>query len=67
MFVGVTNDVHEDDPPTVKCNATYRYYIHFKHSSLEKWNRVVIPDCIKDIIRSEYPEPNGEYMGHKNY
>ncbi len=67
MFVGVTDDVHADEPPNEKRKAAYRYYVQFKHGSLGKGNRVVIPDCIKELIRSRYPDPNGEYMGHKNF
>ena len=67
MFVGVTNNDHEDDPLNTKRKAAYWYYIHFKHGTLRKGNRVVIPDCIKELIHSKYPDPDGEYMGHKNY
>jgi hypothetical protein len=67
MFVGVTNDVHEDEPNNAKRKAAYRYYVQFKHGRLGQGNRVVIPDCIKDLIRSQYPDPNGEYMGHKDF
>ena len=63
----MTDDVHAEEPPNEKRKAAYRYYVQFKHGSLGQGNRVVIPDCIKDLIRSRYPDPNGEYMGHKNF
>ena len=69
MFVGVTKNVHEDDPPKAKHKAAYWYYVHFKHGTLRKGNIVVIPDCIKELsaLNTLISDPNGEYMGHKNY
>ena len=62
------NGVHTDKPPNKKWKAAYRYYVQFKHGSLGKGNRVIIPDsCIKDLILSRYPDPNGEWVGHKKF
>ena len=67
MFIGVTDDVHGDDPPNVKRKMAYKYYVGWKHGPLGKGNRVVIPDCVKELIRSRYPDPDGVYMGHKDF
>ena len=67
MFVGVTNNFHDNEPPNAKHKAAYPYYLQFKHGSLGKGNSAISPDCIKDLIHSKYPNPNGEYMGHKDF
>ena len=55
MFVGVTNNIHGDEPPNSKHKAAYQYDVKFKHGTLGKGNCVVILDCIKDLIQSHYP------------
>ena len=67
MFIGVTDDVHPEDVPNKKRKRCYKYYVGWKHAPLGKGNRVVIPECIKELIRSQYPDPNGVYMGHKDF
>ena len=60
------DDVHGDDLPNMKHKMVYQYYVGWKHGPLGKGNWVEIPDCIKELIRSHYANPDGVYMGHKH-
>jgi hypothetical protein len=41
----------------------YRNYISFVHGHLGRGNRKVIPACVVAYIRSQWPEPDGNYRG----
>jgi hypothetical protein len=54
-------------------NSTRRKYLYQQmaltssEGPLGKGNRIVLPDCIKNGIRSLLPEDKeGKYMGHKD-
>ncbi|XP_008189958.1 P2X purinoceptor 7-like [Acyrthosiphon pisum] len=46
----------------------YKQYTSWVNSwiAMGKGNRVVLPACVVQKIRKEYPEPNGIYVGFKN-
>jgi hypothetical protein len=57
----------------VPSNSTRRKYLYrqlaliISDGPLGKGNRIVLPDCVKDGIRSLLPEDKkGKYMGHKD-
>ncbi|KAL4126499.1 hypothetical protein QTP88_010721 [Uroleucon formosanum] len=54
-------------------NKTWRFICYKQYTSwVNSWiamgrgNRVVLPACVEQKIREEYPEPNGIYVGFKN-
>ncbi|KAL4105106.1 hypothetical protein QTP88_020378 [Uroleucon formosanum] len=54
-------------------NKTWRFICYKQYTSwVNSWiamgrgNRVVLPACVVQKIREEYPEPNGIYVGFKN-
>ena len=42
----------------------YRQYVLAVHGVLGRGNRVVVPSCVRDFIRSLFPDPEESYMGH---
>ena len=36
------------------------------HGFLGRGNRVVVPKCVAEFIRDMFPDPEGQYMGHRN-
>ena len=51
-------------PPNVARRRLYATYVRAVHGVLGRGNRVVVPSCVKKIIRDMFPDPEGEYMGH---
>ena len=51
-------------PPNTARRTLYRNYIGAVHGYLGRNNRVVVPVCVRDLIRKMFPDPAGEYMGH---
>lgn len=43
----------------------YRSYINFTHGYLGRKHRRVIPSCIVNYIRQQWPDPEGSYVGFK--
>ena len=50
--------------PNVAHRWLYATYVRAKHGVLGRGNRVVVPQCVKDLIREMFPDPHGEYMCH---
>ena len=50
--------------PNVARRRLYVTYIRAAHGILGCGNRVVVPSCVKDLIRDIFPDPDREYMGH---
>lgn len=51
-------------------NTSYRYhayksYVNFVHGYLGRANRRVIPACVVAFIRTQWPDPNGSYIGYR--
>ena len=53
-----------DVAPNVARRNLYQAYTYAVHGRLGRGNRVVIPDCVVELIRELFPDPDGEYMGH---
>ena len=51
-------------PPNVARRRLYATYVRVLHGVLGRGNRVVVPSCVKDLIREMFPDPQEEYMGH---
>ena len=43
----------------------YRLYTRAVHRPLGRGIRKVAPDCVAELIRELFPDPDGNYMGHK--
>ncbi|NXC42436.1 P2RX7 protein, partial [Penelope pileata] len=43
--------------------AAYRQYIHWRFGSFDLEDRAVIPSCCRRLIRSTYPDVDGNYTG----
>ena len=50
--------------PNVARRQLYRHYVVAAHGVLGRGNRVVVPSCVRDFIRSLFPDPEESYMGH---
>ena len=50
--------------PNVARHRLYATYVRAVHGVLGRGNRVVVPSCVKDLIREMFPDPQEEYMGH---
>ena len=50
--------------PNVARRRLYATYVRAAYGVLGRGNRVVVPSCVKDLIREMFPDPQGEYMGH---
>ena len=45
----------------------YRQYIIFNHGYLGRRNRKVVPSCVVWKVRDNYPAPDNNYIGFKEY
>lgn len=45
----------------------YRQYIIFNHGYLGRQNRKVVPSCVVWKVRDNYPAPDNNYTGFKEY
>ena len=50
--------------PNAARKRLYATYVRAANGVLGHRNRVVVPSCVKDLIREMFPDPQGEYMGH---
>ena len=50
--------------PNVARRQLYRHYVLAVHGVLGRGNRVVIPACVRDFIRSIFPDPEAAYMDY---
>ena len=50
--------------PNVVRRRLYATYVHAVYGVLGRGVRVVVPSCVKDLIREIFPDPQGEYMCH---
>ncbi len=50
--------------PNVAQQSLYRTYVAAEHGPLGKGNRVVVPHCVRDLIRKMFPDDTDNYMGH---
>ena len=46
--------------------SLYRTYIRAVYGVLGHRQRMVTPVCVRDFIRALFPDPAGNYMGHKD-
>lgn len=67
-YQGNFQDIKEINPKQFRFTA-YRQYTAWVHyfESLGKGKRVVIPSCVVKEIRTKFPDPNGHYVGFKEY
>ena len=50
-------------PNVARCQL-YHHYVPAAHGVLGQGNRVVVPTCVQDFIRSIFPDPEASYMSH---
>ena len=50
----------------VRRKHCYRLFVTIHYGYLGKGNRKMIPKCVLYGIRNQYPDPDGDYMGHKS-
>ena len=53
-------------PPSTLRKMLYQAYVRFVQGSMGRGNRIVVPKCVASIIRDIFPDPEGNYMGHKD-
>ena len=46
--------------------AAYRVFTLLAYGPQGRGNRVKLPQCVVDRIREQWPDPRGQYMGHRN-
>ena len=66
MLRSAADSADDSIPPNTARRMLYRSYIGSVYGYLGRGNRVVVPSCVKDLIREMFPDPQGQYMGHKN-
>ncbi len=44
----------------------YGQYIRAEHGHLGRHNRRVVPICVRDYIRGLFPDPKGQFTGHRD-
>ena len=72
LSVGIINrsDFFGEDPEFTPANyrkIAYRQYIMYQHGYLGRANRKVIPSCIVWKVRDNFPAPDNNYLGFKEY
>ena len=50
--------------PNIARRQLYQTYVRAAHGVLGRGNRIVVPSCVRDFIRSIFPDAEGAYMGH---
>ena len=64
------SDFFGEDPEFTPANyrkVAYRHYIMYQHGYLGRANRKVIPSCIVWKVRDNFPAPDNNYLGFKEY
>ena len=56
--------VDEHIPPNIARRRLYATYVRVVHGVLGRGNGVVVPSCVKDLIREIFTDPQEEYMDH---
>jgi len=52
-------------PPNIVRKYYCRAYVLIRHSTVGANKRIIIPECVRRGVRALYPDPDGNYMGHK--
>ena len=47
-----------------KRKSLYKLFVYEIYGHLGRGNRIHIPHCVRDEIRTLFPDPEDEYMGH---
>ncbi len=66
-LVGHASTLHESLSLNEWRKILYQVYVHDVWGSLGKGHCKVIPECVKNLICEIFPDPNGNYMDHKDY
>ncbi len=66
MLENLAGTFDEDSPPNISRRKMYQSYIRAVHGILGRGHRVVVPKCVAQFIRGVFPDPDGEYMGHRD-
>jgi len=56
-----------DEPPNILRKTLYQAYVREVKGGLGKGVRIVVPQCVANLIRDVFPDPDGKYMGHKKF
>ena len=72
LSVGKINrsDFFGDEPEFSPVNyrkVAYRQYIMYQHRYLGRANQKVVPSCIVWKVRDNFPAPDNNYLGFKEY
>ena len=52
--------------PNESRHHLYRAFTEAEYGYLGAGNRIVIPACVRDYIRSLFPDKDGKYTGHRD-
>ena len=68
-MVEICKDTNRSTPtPSEMRFQGYRCYAKIHHPGLQRGERIRIPSCVVDNIRSEWPNADGvAYVGHKDF
>ena len=66
MLDGVASTCERDMQPSASRHYLYCAFPRSEYGYLGAGNRIIIPECVRDYIRSLFPDRDGNYTGHRD-